>query len=267
MSESQNYLELNKDSWNKRVDHHMASDFYEVPAFLDGKNSLKEIELALLGDVKGKSLLHLQCHFGQDTLSLARMGAKATGVDFSEQAIDQAKKLNAQLGLDAQFICSDVYAFPEVREQHYDMVFTSYGTIGWLPDLKKWADVVAGSLKPGGRFVFAEFHPYVWMFDDNFTKLEYSYFNIEDIEEDVIGTYTDTKTSFKSKTISWNHPFSEVINALLKAGMSLESLSEYDFSPYDCFPDTVEIAPGKFQIKGMDGKLPMVYALTAVKKG
>ncbi len=175
--DSEEYIELNRQSWNARVNHHLNSEFYGVDSFLKGRNSLNEIERILLGDVKGKTLLHLQCHFGQDTLSLSRMGAKTTGVDLSDRAIETAQKLNEQLQLDAQFICCNIYDLPKHLNKQFDIVFTSYGTIGWLPDLNKWAKLIANSLKPDGQFIFAEFHPVVWMYDNDFTKVEYSYFN------------------------------------------------------------------------------------------
>ncbi|HLU86806.1 MAG TPA: class I SAM-dependent methyltransferase [Taishania sp.] len=133
------YISVNKQAWNDQVDIHLKSDFYDLKGFIQGNTSLKEIELPLLGDISGKSILHLQCHFGQDTISLQRMGASATGVDFSDKAIEAAKQLNSQLNLKTQFICCDVYELPKLLNQQFDIVFTSYGTIGWLPDLDKWA--------------------------------------------------------------------------------------------------------------------------------
>src|SRR6187551_1118010 len=166
MNKDLNYLDINKASWNQRTAVHVASDFYGVDAFVKGKSSLQQIELGLLGDVAGKSILHLQCHFGQDTLSLARLGAKVTGVDLSDVAITEARKLARELGLSTDFICCNVYDLPQQLEQQFDVVFTSYGAIGWLPDLDRWAQIVRRFLKPGGRLVLVEFHPFVWMFDD-----------------------------------------------------------------------------------------------------
>jgi 2-polyprenyl-3-methyl-5-hydroxy-6-metoxy-1,4-benzoquinol methylase len=157
-----NYIEINKQSWNGRVDAHIKSEFYGVEDFIKGKTSLQEIELNLLGDIKNKSILHLQCHFGQDTISLSRMGAKATGIDLSDKAIESAKELNATTKTDASFICCNVYDLPQHLNEEFDIVYTSYGTIGWLPDMDKWANVVSTFLKPGGKFIFVEFHPVVW---------------------------------------------------------------------------------------------------------
>ena len=125
------YLKINKQFWNDAVPKHMKSEFYDMQSFRAGKTSLREIELQLLGDVTDKSILHLQCHFGQDTLSLQRMGAICTGIDFSEQAIMHAKKLNKEINEQATFICSDIYELPQIHAHQYDIVYTSYGTIGW----------------------------------------------------------------------------------------------------------------------------------------
>lgn len=262
----ENYIDINRALWDERTRHHVASSFYDMAGFMAGKNSLTEIELPLLGDITGKKVLHLQCHFGQDTLSMARMGAKVTGIDLSEVAIAQAKAINAEMGLDAEFLVSDVYALPENLQGDFDMVFTTYGTIGWLPDMKKWADVVAHFLKPGGKFVFAEFHPAVWMFDNDFTYVQYPYFNKEVIVEEEEGTYADTSAPMKLQSVGWNHDLGEVLQSLINAGMIIEHFSEYDYSPYNCLKNMVETSPGRFVIKGMEGKLPLVYSLVATKK-
>ncbi|MES2811264.1 MAG: class I SAM-dependent methyltransferase [Bacteroidota bacterium] len=261
-----NYIEINKKTWNNKTEVHVTSDFYDNESFLKGKSSLKDIELNLLGDISGKKILHLQCHFGQDTLTFSRMGAKATGVDLSDKAIEKAREFNTQLGLDAQFICCDLYDLPNHLDEQFDIVFTSYGTIGWLPDLNKWANVVSRFLKPNGKFVFAEFHPVVWMFDNDFKEVFYNYFNITPIIEDESGTYADRYADIEAKTITWNHPTSEVLNALLQNGLEINSFNEYDYSPYNCFNETEEFEPGKFRIKHLQNKIPMVFSLEATKK-
>jgi ubiquinone/menaquinone biosynthesis C-methylase UbiE len=260
-----NYLEINKQSWNKRTEFHVKSEFYDVEGFLKGKSSLNDIELNLLGDVRGKRILHLQCHFGQDTISLARLGAVVTGVDLSDGAIGQAQELAQQAGVAAEFICCDVYNLPQYLDQQFDIVFTSYGTIGWLPDLDKWAQVIARALKPGGRFVFVEFHPVVWMFDDNFKTVAYNYFNSGPIVETESGTYADRDAPMTQEYVNWNHGTGEVLTSLLHNGLQLTSFEEIDYSPYNCFQETVEFAPNKFRIKHLDNKIPMVFALSATK--
>ncbi|MCG2611755.1 class I SAM-dependent methyltransferase [Flavobacterium sp. SM15] len=261
-----NYLEINKASWNQKTAVHVTSDFYDMERFLNGKSTLKDIELSILGDVSGKKILHLQCHFGQDTISLARLGASTTGVDLSDKAIEKATELAVQLNADAKFICSDVYDLPNYLHEKFDIVFTSYGTIGWLPDLDKWAKVISHFLKPDGKFVFAEFHPVVWMFDYDFKKVQYSYFNIETILETEEGTYADKNAPIKNQTASWNHSLSEVFSALLNNGMAIETFEEFDYSPYNCFNNTEEFEPNKFRIQHLENKIPMVYSLTAIKK-
>ena len=267
MDDEINYIEINRELWNEKTKHHVTSAFYNMDngSFLQGKSSLNNIELRLLGDAAGKEVLHLQCHFGQDTISLARLGAKATGVDFSEEAIRNARKLNEQLNLDAEFICCDIYSLPENLNKQFDIVFTSYGTIGWLPDMKRWALIVSRYLKPGGKFVFVEFHPVVWIFNSDFTMVEYSYFNKKAIIETITGTYADRNAPIEKQEIGWNHDLSEVLQNLIEAGLSIKSFNEFDFSPYNCFRDMVETEAGKFQIKGLEGKLPLVYGLTAEK--
>lgn len=260
------YLSTNKELWNKRTGVHVGSDFYDLPGFLNGKNSLKEIELRLLESVQDKEILHLQCHFGQDTLSLARMGATVTGVDLSDAAITLANELATQSGLDkkARFVCCDLYNAPNHLEGTFDTVFTSYGTVGWLPDLDKWAAVVNHFLKPGGSFVMADFHPVIWMFDDNIKEIIYSYFNTQTIVEETTGTYTDGGSNIRHTSYSWNHPLSEIVTALTAQGLQLQVFQEFDYSPYSCFSNTIE-KDGRFYIRGMEGKLPMVYAFKFFK--
>lgn len=262
---SEDYLTLNRQAWDEKVPSHVASEFYDVPSFLAGKNTLNSIELELLGDVRGKKILHLQCHFGLDTLSLSRMGAIVTGVDFSHQAILKARELNEQLQLDARFIECDILSLDEKLTEQFDIVFTSYGTIGWLPDLKKWGKIVQQLLAPTGQFVFAEFHPVVWMYSDDFSIVAYSYFQKEDIIETTEGTYADNAAPIRNKTISWNHAMSEVVTVLLEEGLTLTNLKEYDYSPYSCFSAMEERKPGEYILRKFQGNIPMVYSLRAVK--
>lgn len=260
------YFEANREVWNQRTPVHKTSDFYDLEGFKKGRSVLTPIETEELGDVSGKTMLHLQCHFGMDSLSFARKGVKVTGVDFSEAAIEEAKKLNNELGLDAEFICCNVYDLEQHLDQQFDIIFTSYGVIGWLPNLDKWAALIAKYLKPGGLFYIAEFHPVVWMFDDDFTRIQYYYDNREVIVTEMQGTYTDRNADIKGKEYSWNHSLSEVLNALINAGLSVECFNEHYHSPYPCFRNTTEFEPGKWHFNGMEGKIPVVYSLKAVHK-
>jgi len=266
MKSKPNYIEINKLSWNKRTVSHLKSDFYDVEGFLKGKSSLNEIELNLLGDVKGKSILHLQCHFGQDTISLGRLGATVTGIDLSDKAIESANNLSKKADIEATFICCNIYDLPNYLNEQFDIVFTSYGTIGWLPYIDKWAEIVSKYLKPNGNFIFVEFHPVVWMFDDDFKNIKYKYFNSDAIVETESGTYADKEAEINEECITWNHGIGEVVNSLINSNVELISLKEYDYSPYDCFNGTIEIEPKKYRIRKMRDKIPMVYSIVGKKK-
>ncbi len=266
MHPQHNYIEINRQSWNNRTDAHLQSEFYGMEGFLKGKSSLNEIELKLLGDVKGKSILHLQCHFGQDSISLSRLGAEVTGVDLSDKAIEAARKINDETKSNAKFICCDIYDLPNHLNQQFDIVFTSYGTIGWLPDLNQWAGLISKFLKPNGQFIFAEFHPVVWMFDNNFERVGYNYFNSGAIIETESGTYADRNADILQSYVTWNHGISEVLNNLIKHQLEIIEFNEYDYSPYNCFNKTIEFEPKKFRIEHLENKIPMVYSLKVVKK-
>ncbi|CAN5157317.1 class I SAM-dependent methyltransferase [soil metagenome] len=266
MTSENNYLEINRNSWNNRTETHLKSEFYDLDGFLNGHSSLNAIELNLLGDIKGKTILHLQCHFGQDTISMSRLGASVTGVDLSDKAIENAKQIAKDTNSNAKFICCDIYDLPNHLDEKFDIVFTSYGTIGWLPDLEQWAKIISRFLKPNGQFVFVEFHPVVWMFDDNFEKIGYRYFNSGAIIESENGTYADKTADITQECVMWNHGLSEVVNSLIKNGLEIKSLDEYDYSPYNCFNKTVEFEPKKYRIEHLEDKIPMVYSIDAKKK-
>ncbi len=259
------YLQQNRKAWNLKTEVHLHAEFYGNEAFLRGKSSLNPLELEWLGDIRGQSLLHLQCHFGQDSISLSRLGAQVTGVDLSDRAVEVAREMASQLGTDTRFVCSDVYSLPLVLEEQFDRVFTSYGVIGWLPDLEQWAAVVARFLKPGGCFTIVEFHPVVWMFDEDFQRVAYRYFNSGEIVETQSGTYADSGSDIQYTTVTWNHSLSEVIGALIRAGLRISRFEEYDASPYNCFRHTVQTEEGMFRIRHLEDKIPMLFALEAFK--
>jgi SAM-dependent methyltransferase len=260
------YFEANKLLWNKRTTINAQSEFYDLEGFKKGKTSLNFIELEALGNVSGKSILHLQCHFGTDTLAWSRLGAKATGVDFSDEAIKLARGLNTELNLDAEFICSSIYELKEKLNKNFDIVFTSYGAIGWLPDLNKWAEIISHFLKSKGIFLLVEFHPVIWMYDNEIKNLQYSYFNSgRPIEEKIKGTYADKNAEIEMTEYGWNHSLDEVFNSLKNNGMSIESFNEYPFSFYNCFPNMVKGKDDLWRIRGFENILPLMYSLKAEK--
>ncbi|WP_286269178.1 class I SAM-dependent methyltransferase [Thalassotalea hakodatensis] len=253
------YLSINRKAWDDRTEIHVNSTFYDVNAFISGKSSLNEIELNQVGEVKGKSLLHLQCHFGLDTLSWARKGAIVTGVDLSTKAIVQANKLNNELGLNATFIASDIYQFSDENTKKYNIVFTSYGVLCWLPDLDRWAQTVAKALLPGGELHLIEFHPTI----DLLTG--YSYFPRTEPDVEAEETYTENSDGVKSTIVTWPHAFSEVINALISAGLFIEQVNEFPYSPYNCIEDLEYVAEQGYQLLHKGQQVPLIYAIKARK--
>lgn len=249
--------------WDARVAGHMASTFYDVPSFLAGKCSLMTAELAAMGEVKDKTLLHLQCHFGMDTLSWARRGAKVTGMDISTAAINQAQELAAQLEIDASFVACSVYDLPQHLDGKFDIVFTSYGALIWLPDLQQWADIVARYLKPGGRLCIAEFHPSWYSLDWDTYKITYPYFNTgEAFEETPSTSYAGAAEGDGVKEYFWCHSLSEIIQPLIDRGLQIDHFKEYPFSSYDAFQNLKEVRPGEWIPETMpEGHVPMMFGL------
>jgi len=258
-NQKMDYLALNQLAWDKRTKTHLTSDFYDVTGFINGNTSLNSIELNDVGNVEGKRLLHLQCHFGLDSLSWARLGAQVTGVDLSPEAIEQAKGIAAQTQLKANFICADVYAFGEVNDQAFDIVFTSYGALCWLPDLDKWAQTIAKALVIGGQLNVVEFHP----FNEILSGYSYFYNSEPDVEEE--GTYTENCTGDTSVVVTWAHPLSNVINALIKAGISIEQFSEYPYSPYNCLDNVEQREDGNYYRVSQGQRVPLVYSIVGKK--
>ncbi|MCL5130382.1 bifunctional 2-polyprenyl-6-hydroxyphenol methylase/3-demethylubiquinol 3-O-methyltransferase UbiG [Algibacter sp. L4_22] len=265
MTNNSKYFKTNKATWNQKVKVHAESDMYNMEAFKEGKSSLMPYELEALGDVKGKLLLHLQCHFGQDTLSWSRLGAKCTGVDLSDEGIKLAKSLNKELKLDAEFLCCNVLETSQYIKEEFDIVFTSYGVIGWLPDLKPWGKMIAECLKQGGTFFMAEFHPIVWMFDYLNEKpiITYGYMQDEVIYEEYEGTYANQESTITSKEYGWNHGLGEVISALTEAGLRIDYLTEHNESPYNVLPNLTKTDNGMFVTN--DKLYPLIFTLKATK--
>ncbi|MDX1272425.1 methyltransferase domain-containing protein [Bizionia paragorgiae] len=265
MKDLSKYFETNKATWNAKVKAHASSNMYDLKAFKQGESSLNQYELQALGTVKNKSLLHLQCHFGQDTLSWSRLGAKCVGVDISDEGIKLAQQLNTKLQLDAQFVCCNVLETSKYISDTFDIVFTSYGVIGWLPDLKPWGQMIAERLKHGGTFYMVEFHPIVWMFDylEGKPIMKYGYMQEEVIYEEYEGTYADTEHKMISKEYGWNHGLSEVVNALTSAGLHVEYLNEYHETPYNVLPNLVKTTSGNYATE--KPLYPLTFEIKATK--
>ena len=267
------YMEVNRERWNELVAHHSASSSYDLEGFKKGDIRIRMLEREEVGDVTSKSLLHLQCHFGLDTLSWARLGAKVTGIDFSEQAIMLARTLSQELHIPATFVLSSVYDLPQTLDAagQFDIVYTSHGVIGWLPDLKPWAQVITHYLKPGGFFYIAEAHPFMWTFDNdspNF-ELKYPYFLHEPIRTDAEGSYATAAKLQHSTEYGWNHTFSEILGSLLEVGLKVDFLHEYPFSAWKCFPNMAmqegEDRWYRFTDPAMATMLPLTFTLKATK--
>ena len=224
--------ELNRRWWDERVPIHVASDFYDVEGFKAGRSALLPFVVDEVGDVAGRSLVHLQCHFGLDTLSWARLGAEVTGLDFSAPAVDAARSLAAEAGIDAAFVAASLYDAAEaLGGRRFDLVYTGIGALNWLPDLRRWAEVVRGLLAPGGFLYLVEFHPIEWVFADDDLTVERDYFERKPLVFDDPGTYADLEAeTVNDRTEEWQHPLSEVVMAVIDSGLVLELLHEHDFT-------------------------------------
>lgn len=263
-----NEISANQRLWNEWADINARSSEYAVDQFKAGRNALHGLEQQEVGDVRGLRLLHLQCHFGLDTLTWARLGAHVTGVDFAERAIQIAAGLAAELRLPARFIWSDVYDLPAHLDETFDVVFTSIGVLSWLHDLPAWGRLVARYVKPGGFFYLLENHPFAWVLDDSdpAMPLTYPYFARGPQAFPVNGSYADPDAEVREPaSYEWTHPLSEVVNALLSAGLRLEWLREYPYTVYKAFDYLEEGQDGMWRLPGGKDMLPLMFSLKATK--
>ena len=270
------YLEVNRASWDERATAHAASPDYAVARFAEDPGFLSDVvrfDLPRLGDISGLRGVHLQCHIGTDTVSLARLGARMTGLDLSPAAVAEARQLAERAGADVDFVETDTYSAVDVlgREQ-FDLVFTGIGAICWLPDIARWAQVVADLLRPGGRLFIREGHPVLWALDDarpdGLLALEHPYFEHERASVwDDPGTYVETDVTFVHNTThSWNHGLGEIVSALLGNGLELTMLEEHDSVPWEALIGQMEkLEGGEHRVADRPERLPHSYTLQAVK--
>ena len=267
------WREANRANWDERVDVHLKA--YDLRALRAGHGTLHAIEEAELGPVAGLRVLHLQCHFGADTLALAQRGATVVGLDFSPAAIAAARKMADELGLAARarFVRADLYAAPDAiaEARAFDLVYSTWGTICWLPDIVRWGQVVAHFLKPGGAFYFADGHPAALVFDDETPGADgrpgffAPYFLREALVIDEHRDYADPNARLvNTRTHQFMHPVANVVMALLDAGLRLEFLHEHDHVPWKMFSALVDDGAGEYRWPDRPW-LPLSYSLRVRK--
>ena len=259
-------ISANRTLWDSWVPHHVASDFYDVEAFVAGATSLDRLERDAAGDVGGRSLLHLQCHFGKDTISFARLGARVTGVDFSAAAIAEADRLAQRCAVPARFVEAEVTTLD--LGERFDVVFTSNGVLGWLADLPAWGRVIARHLRPGGRFALVEGHPVMWLFDDDTTEralhVRYPYFDPgAPLRLSYRGTYAAPDADVESVEHAYVHSLGDVLGALLDAGLRIDSFVEHDVVAWRALPFMERDDEGFWGVPADVGHIPLSYTVIA----
>ena len=269
------YRDVNRANWDDRAQAHAASPGYHVERFAADPSYLSEavrFDRALLGDVAGLRGVHLQCHIGTDTVSLSRLGASMTGLDFSAASLAEARKIAERAGAGIRFLEADVYDAPAVAGDGYDLVYTGNGALCWLPDVRRWARTVASLLRPGGRLFIREGHPVLWALDydrsDGLLTIEAPYFETSEPQVyDEPGTYVATDHEFThTVTHEWNHGIGEIVTAILEAGMMVTGLVEHTSVQWDALPGRMrEIGGGEWQLTDRPERLPHSYTLQATR--
>ena len=277
MARVERYYDVNRANWDERAPAHAASPYYSFERFVEDPSYISDVvrfDLPRLGDVSGLRVVHLQCHIGTDTVSLARLGADMTGLDFSAASLAQARRIARLAGADVRFVEAEVYdAAAVLGPEPFDLVYTGIGALCWLPDIARWARVVAGLLRPGGRLFIREGHPMLWALDDarpdGLLVVEYPYFERpEPMIFDEAGTYVETDAVFThNRTHEWNHGLGEIVSALMSAGMDLTGLAEHDSVPWDALPGQMErTGGGEWRLADRPWRLPHSYTLQAIRR-
>jgi SAM-dependent methyltransferase len=272
----QNWIAANRANWDERVPIHLASEFYDLDSLRRGRGTLYAIEEKELGSVANLRILHLQCHIGTDTLALAQRGAKeVVGVDFSEAAVAAAQKLGEELGLTdrARFVASDLYSAPDVLREpsSFDLVYTTWGTLMWLPDVERWANVVAHFLKPGGRLYLADGHPLALTFEDTegsgaAPRWFGPFFSDGPVVDDTGQDYADQRASLRNnRTFEWIHLLGEIVTALVDKGLRIVFLHEHDTVVWPMFKSLVKGEDGLYRWP-RERWLPLSYSISAVRE-
>jgi SAM-dependent methyltransferase len=266
---------VNRAYWDARAAVHGASDNYGFVRFADDPGYLSRVvrfDRPRLGDVAGLRGVHLQCHVGTDTVSLTRLGARMSGLDFSPASLVQAQRLATMCGADIDFHAADVYdAVPVLGAASFDLVYTGIGALCWLPDIARWAEVVAGLLRPGGRLFIREGHPMLWALDESAIPAVLGYPYFEQAEATVVddpGSYAQPDAEFlASQTYSWNHGLAETITALMDVGMELTQLVEHDSIPWNALPGQMtQDDDGEWRLSDLPERLAASFTLQAVKR-
>ncbi|MBH5335800.1 methyltransferase domain-containing protein [Streptomyces pactum] len=267
------WRDVNRAMWDERVPIHVASEFYDLDAFRGGKDSLRDFERAEVGDVTGRTLLHLQCHIGLDTLSWARHGAaQVVGLDFSEPAVEAARDLAADLGLGperASFVAADVYDAAEaVPDSAYDIVYTGVGALCWLPDIRRWAETAAHLVAPGGFLYLAEFHPVTDMLDDETgSRVAHDYFDHTAWVDETPGTYTDAEAvTVNNRNYQWQHTLGDVVSALAGAGLRIDFLHEHEVTLFQRYTALRRGEDGYYRMPAESPRVPLMYSLKASRR-
>ena len=271
------YVDVNRESWDDRAPAHAASVDYGVDRFVADPKFLSDIvrfDVPRLGDIRGLRGVHLQCHIGTDTISLARLGARMTGLDFSRASLDQARSLSERAGPRVEFVEAEVYSAVEVLgRESFDLVFTGIGALCWLPSIVRWANVVGDLLVAGGRLFIREGHPMLWTVDDERVDgeltVDYPYFEREEaIVSEYPGTYVETAATFTyNVTHQWNHGLGEIVTALLESGMGITMLVEHDSVPWEALPGKMTRTEfGEWRLTDRPWRLPHSYTLQAIKR-